>query len=125
MKTVLTVALLFALPLLASEDPKLRQEANELAQRSRPASTPAMWPPHRQVTEFRYTDVDGKITEGVLDLAYQAPYVLRTEISFGDYHSLNVEGPGVSGGKKNAPLAPPGVREMSQLIRYLILFDKE
>ena len=124
MKTVLTAALLCAIPLVASEDPKLRQEANESAQRSIAVTTPKQWPPHRCVTTFRYTDAEGNTTEGVNTFDYQAPYTRRIETTYGDYHSIIVEGPGVAGGKNVLP--PPGVREMSKLTpSYTIRFDQE
>jgi hypothetical protein len=126
MKTVLAAALLFALPLPAAEDPKLRQEAEERSQRSIAISDTAKWPPHRQVTDFRFTDIDGNTTEGLVTLDYQAPYTRHIEISFGDYHAINVEGPGVAGGKNNQPLPSPGVREMQKLTpSYTIRFDHE
>jgi TonB family protein len=126
MKTVLTAALLFAVPLLAAESPRLRQEADERAQRSLAVSENPTWPQHRQLTKFRYTDSEGVTTEGFSTFDYQAPYVRHIEITFGDYHSINIEGPGVAGGSENKPLPPPGVREMSKLTpSYTIRFDKE
>jgi TonB family protein len=126
MKTVLTTVLFCALPLLGSEDPKLRQEANERAQRSIAASENPSWPSHRRLTQFRYTDSEGVTTEGLATLDYQAPYRRHAEISFGDYHAVNIEAPGVAGGSRSSPLPPPGVREMQKLSSiYTIRFDKE
>jgi len=126
MKTVLIAALLCALGAFASEDPKLRQEANELAQRSIAVSTPVQWPQHHAVIEFRYTDPLGTSTEGRVTIDRESAFIHRTEIVFGDFHSLHIQGPAAVGGSKNQSLAPPGVREIQKLSPvYTIRFDHE
>ncbi len=66
MRTTLALMLLFALPLLAVEDPKLREQANNLAERSVVVTSPVHWPPHRHDVKFQYTASDGTTTEGTL-----------------------------------------------------------
>jgi Gram-negative bacterial TonB protein C-terminal len=126
MKTVIAAVLLCALPLIASEDPKLRQEAEELAQRSLAISENPKWPAHRRVVQFRYTDSEAVTTEGTASMDYEAPHTRRSEVSFGNYHSLHIEGPGVAGGQRTELVPPPGVREMQHVTpSYTIRFDHE
>ena len=126
MRKILTIIVLCALPLLASEDPKLRQKANELSNHSFPASTPTQWPPHHSAVQFTYTNPEGATTEGTYTVDYQKPGIRRKEVFFGGFHSLVVYGPGNSGESKTQDLDPPGVRELEKLTPvYLIRFDHE
>ena len=65
--------LLCSLFLAASEDPRLRQQANEMTDRSVAVTSAPTWPPHRQEIRFRYTDANDVTTEGLATLDYQAP----------------------------------------------------
>jgi TonB family protein len=126
MKTVLTAALLWALPLLASEDPKLRQQASELADKAIAASRPAKWPPYHTEVSFRSVGPDGTSTEGTYVVDYQAPNTRRREISAGSYHALMVISPSAAGAADTEPLPPPAVRKLEKLLpAYWIRFDKE
>jgi TonB family protein len=126
MKTVLAAVLLFAYPLLASEDPKLRQQANELADRAIAASRPTPWPPYHAEVRFRSVGPDGTSIEGTQVVDYQAQNARRREISAGRYHALMVISPTAAGASDTEPLPPPAVRKLEKLFpAYWIRFDKE
>jgi TonB family protein len=131
MKTVLTAAMfcstmLCAITLVASEDPKLRQEANELADRAIAVSRPARWAPYHSEAHFHHTSSDGSSTEGTYVIDYQAPNTRRREVSVGDFHALMIITPSGAGATETQPLLPPAAREVERIFPlYSIRFDKE
>jgi TonB family protein len=126
MHRLIAFVLLASIALFGAEDPKLRQRANELAQRSIAITSPVSWPPHRYTATFQYTSADGTITEGSETVADDGGNSYRTETKFGSFYSLVVKNPRMKGDKVTEPIAPPGLREMRSVRpAYTVSFDKE
>lgn len=126
-RSVLTLlALLIASTLSLAQDAQLRQEAILLLERANAVSLPPHIPSFEHSIAFRVLDSDSGAQEGTLTRVVVQGTGRRDEITFGDYHVVNVLTRGQLATIRTSELAPPEVARVMRLTPiYLVRFDHE
>jgi hypothetical protein len=127
MKSVLTLlALLIPSTLSFAQDVQLRQEAVRLLERANAVSLSPNLPNLERSDTFRVLDSDSGAREGAFTRVVVQGTGGRDEITFGDYHVVNVWTGGHLATTRTRELAPPEVHNLMRLTPiYLVRFDHE
>lgn len=111
----------------AGEDPELRATAVALLERANAVSTPASAPPYEAFTTFRFFSPGEGTKEGQRTIVWLGPKESRSEVTFGDYHLVNVITPHhlSATNEGNTPIPSP-VWQLNKLQPiHLVRFDHE
>jgi hypothetical protein len=127
MKAILTfLAILSAPHLFFAEDVQLRQEAVRLLERAHAASLAADLPNLERTVTFRVFNSASADQEGTFTRVVVQGTGTRDEITFGDYHLINVWAGGRLATARTRELAPPDVVTVLRLTPIsLVRFDHE
>jgi hypothetical protein len=127
MKPVLAfLAILSASHLLFAEDVQLRQEAVRLLERAHAVSLAPNLPNLERTVTFRVFNSGSADEEGTFTRVVVQGTGARDEITFGDYHIINVWAGGHLATTRTRELAPPDVVTVMRLTPIsLIRFDHE
>lgn len=113
--------------LAAAEDPHLRETAIDLLERANVVSTAAVRPPHEAVIKFRFFSANEGNKEGQETIVWLSPKESRLEVTFGDFHIININTPyRLAGAGDIGGSLPAAVRKVAKLVPiYLVRFDHE
>ena len=115
--------LVCALPAHA-QDPEVRREAVQLMERANEVSLSPNLPNLKRVDAFRALGGDSGTREGTFTRQVVQNTVTRDEVSFGDYHSLNIESREHVVTVRSTELPPPEVATLLRITPInLVRFD--
>jgi Gram-negative bacterial TonB protein C-terminal len=106
------------------QDVSVREEAVSLIERAHAASLPPSFPNYEYTATFRVLDTSSAAQEGSYTRVAVQGAGIREEITFGDYHVVNVYANGTLATNRTTPLVPAEINMVKHLTPInLVRFD--
>lgn len=109
-----------------AQDIRVREEAVTLLEKARLASSAPNWPNLQRTDTFRVFQPDGSVREGTFTRTVVQGTGRREEITFGDYHVVNIWTKTELATVRNRDVQPPDVRTLLRITPvYRVWFNQE